>query len=144
MKKFTRKMKENDLEFVVVGSTNLKLHGLDIDPNDVDIALPIELVETFSEVFSDNITSFSSSNETSGSFVILNLVFEGMEFEVFGEEEGELYRRRYEEHGKDVVEFEGVRVPCLDLDLEKDCYSEIGKEERAKKIEKFIGNSSDD
>ncbi len=90
LRNFAREVDE-EIDWMVIGSANLLLQGLNIQPSDIDLVTHVENLEKIEERFHDSILAGKKEFEGyTGKFHRLILEIEGFEFEIVGEK-----KRRY-------------------------------------------------
>lgn len=138
-----RLARENVL-WTVTGSTSFALQGMDLPVHDIDLQTDAEgayLIEKRLSEFVQVPVHFCGSEKIRSHFG--KFQWDGIEIEVMGEVQKAhpdgswemptdvLRWRRY-------IDFEGRRIPVLDLEYEIEAYRKIGRPERAEQIARFL------
>ena len=131
---------EGVVDWAVVGSANLSLQGIEIDPNDLDIAVRFEDLEKIKKIFSDfdcsNVVEIESK---SGKPVWeLQIVIHSVGIQFNGEKEEGIYIDDVKNKSWIYVEKNGVKIPCLKLESELKAYGEMNRQDKIDKIREFI------
>jgi len=113
------------LPWMVVGSTNLALHGLSVSPNDIDISVRMEDVSRVEHAFWEARSGTKALKKGSANeYLELTLSLGGICVQVIGEQDG-LYDRFLDRAER--ITLDGRVIPCLPLELEARCYEHLGR-----------------
>ena len=132
---------EEDTDWAVIGSCNMLLHGMEVEPNDVDIITTSDGIRVFENKFSHLVKKPLEVQDNFGeeSSESLKLVLEigGVEVEVIGEgPEGSYIERGLER--RENVRMDGGEFPCIPLETDAEAYRLMGREEKAERIREFL------
>ncbi|MFP4116793.1 MAG: nucleotidyltransferase domain-containing protein [Candidatus Aenigmatarchaeota archaeon] len=142
LKKVASRLDGRDLNWAVVGSTNMVLQGIDLEPDDLDISTSYEGIKkvqnTFKEYVDKDIKRREASEKGKPDYYEMKLNVEGVEAHVLGGAEDDIYYSKVDSGRAIPVELNGYRVPCLELKAEKEACLGTKREEKAKIIEDFL------
>lgn len=142
-----RKLKDKSIDWVLVGSTNLALQGVDVTPHDIDILTDEKGAFSISELLGDHevrkVEYKESENLASylGEFRI-----DGIKVEVMGDlkikrPDGTWYRELVIRGAKKAKVGE-MEVPLYPLEKELEGYKILGRVEKVREIEKALRRES--
>jgi len=130
----------HDIKWALVGSTNMQIQGMQIEPRDLDIVIQHKDLERVSKIFSD----YSASN------VIKLKTFSGkpawevratinsVEIQFFGGDEKDIYVIKLLSGKIIMIELDGIKIPCFTLEAESQTYKETNREHKANLIQEFL------
>ena len=146
------KLNETDILWVIGGSLALKLVGLDVEPRDIDLFTneegAYEIEKLFAEYLVKNV-SLSMKDNIRSHYGILNI--HGIEVEIIGHIEFKDKRNIWEAGRKlenviNIYEFEGLKLPLMQIESQLKGYTNIGRKDKIKLIEEWLekkGTSKD-
>ena len=131
-----------NVRWALVGSLNLALQGVDVEPEDIDIVTDREGVLEIGELLRDFVVEeirYKEGKKMAACFGKLNVngvLIDIIEDPRMREDES----HKWKEKGLcDLVILDlGVRVPAMSLRSELDAYKILGKTEKVRKIESFL------
>ncbi|MFB6075732.1 MAG: nucleotidyltransferase domain-containing protein [Candidatus Aenigmatarchaeota archaeon] len=137
---------ENNPKWVLSGSTNLALHGMNIDPTDIDILTDKKGIYEFREKFRENIVKDVRQRELERrerkiKFHQLMLEINDIEVEILGDfmvNEKPLH----ENYEREVIEVDNVKIPYVPLEEEYEGYLKTGRYERALMVKEILSEES--
>jgi hypothetical protein len=142
IKLITSELQNKNIKWALVGTTNLALQGLDVKPNDLDIVTFANHIQVFERIFKDYIikplTKKISSTKGCPDYYILMLSINGVEIEVMGEFETNVYFSKVGRGEIEEIDLEGMRIPCLNLSSEANAYEKLGRNKKVEMIKDFI------
>lgn len=141
LKRVSSELNELDVEWAVIGSTNLAIHGMQVKPNDLDLVVPREKIFEVEKTFSDHVreeVTEKTSGKDSLKFYETKLDIQGIEIHILGESEDDIYFSKVVEGRREFMDVKNIKVPCLTLENEAQAYSETDREEKAEKIREFM------
>ncbi len=114
------------------GSANLRIQGVDVSINDLDITTNQEGIEIFRRVLKDFIVEDFFSEKVRGQSLICKI--EGFEVEIncYGDRD----KNYFEEI--EIIEWQGLTIPILPLKYALEFYRSIGREEKVKLIMNYL------
>ncbi len=131
------------INWAVTESLNFALHGMSVEPNDIDIQTDKEGAYAIEEEFEDHVVDevrFSSSDVIRSHYGKLEI--NGIEVEIMGDiqkkVEGDWESPVDIEEYKETVEIEGMEIPVLSLNYEYQAYLKLGRTDRAMKIKRWL------
>lgn len=134
-----RLLNNNNIKWMLVGSSNLALQGMNFEPNDIDIVIPIEkekevlnFMSGYSLLKTENLIRKDGEEKM---FLVGEKVVE-LSFE----NENGFYLKFVLEDNLEEKEIEGVRLPCMRLENEALAYENLDRIEKARMIRDFLKN----
>lgn len=137
-----RIMNESHVQYVVIGSSNMAIQGMEVDPGDLDIAVSKDDLGKIDKLFSEHVVSLAEFKESTrgGQYWRLELGIGGFEVEVIGERDDDIYVEKMLAGTTIIVDVNNTKVPCLQLEAEADAYAETNRLQKAETIRKFLRN----
>ncbi len=134
--------KLKDINWALVGSTNLAIQGVDIKPHDIDILTDrkgVYAIGKFLKKFEKASIMFRETKQFKSNFGIFEIdnvkieVMENLQNRIKNKwvVTNDLSKRRF-------IEFEGIELPVIPLEEEYKTYKKLGRIEKANKIKKLI------
>ncbi len=138
------KLTNNNIKWVLVGSTNMQLQGMQIEPRDLDITIQHKDMEKVSRLFSDYSASPVKEFETlSGeSAWEVKAIISNVEVQFFGGSETDTYVSKLLSGRTVSVKLDDIEVPCFTLEAESQAYRETNREHKADLIQEFLNTRS--
>ena len=144
LRKIHARLEQADVNWVVTGSVGFALQGVPVSPSDLDIqtdeAGAYEIERLFSEFVVRRVALSTADNIRSHFGALL---IDGVEVEIMGD----IQKKRddgswddpvdLDDH-KRVVEIEGISVPVLSLEYERDAYKRLGRMDKAAMLEEWL------
>jgi hypothetical protein len=132
-----------NIVWVVVGSTNMALQGMDVTPHDLDIATHVDNLPIIKGLFAgyqaSAITELQTCYEPAWE---ITCRIADVEVQFLGEHDtGEYVSKLLAQRVMHVPLYDVV-IPCLTLDAEAQAYAETGREHKARLIKTFLGIST--
>ena len=145
LKVISERLDGKGINWVLIGSTNQALQGVDVKPRDIDILTDKEGVYAIVDALKDFVVEEIHIRETEtmkSNYGKLNI--EGVDVEIIGDlinikPKGDLWSETKNFSKKIIIEFKGVEVPGISLDQEYVAYKKLGNIERAEKIKEAMG-----
>ncbi|MFA5050661.1 MAG: hypothetical protein WC499_00905 [Patescibacteria group bacterium] len=136
LKIISEKLKSVDYAFI--GSVNLYIQGLKIEPRDIDILTTPEIIKEIDEILKEYRTKeiYFDKSEGRNSFRSFYEI-DGMEIEVLGNVNN-ISRKPDSLKDKIYIEFDKIKLPCMPLNDELNVYEKIGRKEKVEMIKKFL------
>ena len=131
------KLEDTSIKYIVVGSTNLALQGMDKTPNDIDIITEFKNLEKIKEIFKSS--EIKKLTSPSGVFYWeTNFKLNDIEISFMGEKSNGNYTPKLLNNKIKSIKLDFFEIPCLTLEAESQAYSETHREEKAKLIRDFL------
>ena len=139
---FLKRISKEEIEWVLVGSTNLALQGIDIQAKDIDIITTKDGADKIAELFKKNITKkveYSEAERFKSFFGKLEI--KGIKFEIMAElsyksEKGDWIKSESLTK-KEYFDYKKFKVPINPISLEKEFYLKINRDDDLAKIERI-------
>ncbi len=144
LNKIYNRLRNTDIVWAVTGSLGFALQGMSVEIHDIDIqtdkAGAYEIERLFKE-YVVNIVNLSTSEKIRSHFGELNI--DGIKVEIIGDVQKKLGEDIWEEpvnliKYRKVIEFEGMKVPVLDLRYEYGAYLKLGRIKKAEMIKNYL------
>ncbi len=132
------------LFWILVGSTSLKLRGVDVTPSDIDIVTDLETISRIDQrlerfrIRAPRYSEGSGFRSTHAIYRVNGVKVDVMANIQFKSPYGWMSPRPYHVHH---VESAGIQIPVLSLEDEVDAYQKMGRKEKAEKIIAFSTSS---
>jgi len=136
------KLRDKNIKWAIIGTTNLALQGIKVKPKDLDIITDVKSLRMIKNLFKDfvseQIKKGPSSKEKLSKFYELKLKIKGIDCHIIGEKNSEIYLNKI----KNIVliKLENIKVPCLSLESGIKAYSKMGQNHKVKLIKEFLKN----
>jgi len=130
--------KLQDINFAFIGSVNLYIQRLKVEPRDIDILTTPEGIKKIDKILDKYRTKEIYFDESDGrnsfrGFYEIN----GIEIEVLGNMNN-LYREIDILDKKIHAKLNNIKLPCIALDNELEAYKKMGRIDKVEIIEKFL------
>lgn len=117
------------VDFALVGTFNLFVQGVRIDPRDLDLLTDDEGIKKISQIFGSEIVEDREDHYKETGFQI-----GGVEVQVISNKGNPLRPGDFQEHII-WIEKEGLEVPCMSLQSELTFYRQLGRGKDRKKVQ---------
>lgn len=114
-----------EIDFATIGSTNMKLQGIDVVPNDVDFLTDDVNIEKVAKIFSSKISNDNGYKET--EFKIDNI-----DIHFVSSSSNSL--RVYDCHKVILIDVWGLQIPVMPLELELEFYRKFNTKKAQNKV----------
>lgn len=136
------KIKDKNIKWAIIGSTNMVLQGIDVSPNDLDITTnPADLKvfeQEFKEYIIEPISKKPPLKNRLSEFYEMKLRIKGIEVQIIGGYDNDIYFSKVKDNRILFVKLDDVSIPCLLLESEAKTYSEINRKDKTKLIMDFL------
>jgi len=137
-------LRKENVRWALVGSLNLALHGVDVEPKDIDIVTDREGILKIGELLREFVVEeirYKEGKKMAAYFGKLNV--NGVLIDIIGEprmREDEDHKWKEKGLCKDliVLDLGNLRVPAMSLRSELNAYKILGKTEKVRKIENVL------
>ena len=122
------------VDYVLVGSVNLRIQEINLEPKDIDILTSVEgarKIEGLLKEYQKQEMRFEERNGLNSFRAIYEI--DNIEVEVLGNLNS-LARPKDFLDRKMVVDYKGIKIPCMPLEEELEAYRKMGREDKAKLI----------
>jgi hypothetical protein len=133
-------LNENQISWALIGSTNMQLQGMNVNPRDLDIVIQLKDLEKIRSIFSSYTTSEIRKLEhlTDESAWEVKLDISGVEVQIVGERDTGKYAGKLLAKKLIHVTLEDIHIPCFTLDAAAQTYAETKREDKANLIKDFL------
>jgi hypothetical protein len=143
IKLICERLENKNIRWALVGSTNMNLQGIDINPNDLDIIVQLEDLSKIREIFSDfdvsKVKELEPLSELDTKKFEVTFLIDNVPIQVIGEGSEGLYVSKFLNGGLVKFSLDSVKVPCFALEAEAQTYSETDREHKSTLIREFLG-----
>lgn len=138
------KLELNKIPFIIIGSTNQVLQGMNLQPRDIDLAVHADNLQSIQELFKQFIitpkTKLTTTTEPAWHVILL---IENVEIEFVGEYENGTYWKHFLANEYIFVKLDTLSLHCLELSSEIQAYLATNRVHKAEKIKQFIQQKND-
>lgn len=129
-----------NIKWALVGSTNMQLQGMQIEPRDLDIVLHYKDLKKVSEIFRDySVSAVKKFKTLSGKPAWeVKAKINDVEIQFFGGDENDIYVSKLLSGRTILVKLDGIEIPCFTLEAESQTYMETNREHKANLIKEFL------
>ncbi|MFB6215517.1 MAG: nucleotidyltransferase domain-containing protein [Candidatus Aenigmatarchaeota archaeon] len=141
LRQVSPRFEEMGLRWSVIGSTNMALHGMDVEPSDLDIVTNVEGAREIREEFHGDVEEEMKrvvSDGDSPDYHEMTLEIQDVEVHVIGGYEDDVYFGKIVEGRTEGLRSGDLEVPCLTLRAEMDAYRSIGRGNKAERIKEYL------
>jgi predicted nucleotidyltransferase len=144
IKTIHERLTNNDIKWALVGSTNMQLQEMHVEPRDLDIVIQHRDLEKISKIFFDYSASPVKEIETlSGKPAWeVKAIIGNVEIQFFGGDENDVYVSKLLSGRTVLVKLDGIEIPCFTLEAESQAYMETNREHKAHLIQEFLSTRS--
>ncbi len=132
------------VKWALIGSANMALQGINIRPNDLDLATDINNLPLCANVFKEYLEEPPVKIPSSDGFpeyYKLKLLIKGVYVEVCCRHD-DVYGSKLKEGRVIFVDMGRFKIPCLCLDAEAEACLELGKDIKVSMIKEFLKNKT--
>ena len=126
------RIKNEKIVWRLDGSSNLKIQGMKVNVNDLDITTNEEGQKIFKEKLKEYVQEHYYNKKINGNTLICKINNYEVEINVYGDREKEYF----EEIKK--IKWQGLIVPIMPLAQAKKFYERIGRDEKVELINKHL------
>ncbi len=140
LKIIQKRLTENNIKWAVVGSTNIQLQGMSVQPRDLDIVVQLQDLKKIREIFSDYDASDIKelkplTDELSWE---VKVEIKGIEIQIFGQKNTGEYVSKLLTNQITKLRLDNIEVPGFTLEAEAQTYSETNRKHKAQLIQEFL------
>jgi len=140
-----KRLNDNQIKWALVGSTNMKLQGMETAPQDLDVVTQYKDLHKVSSLFSDYSASAVRELEslTNKPAWEVSVTINDIEVQFIAGEDDGVYVSKLLSDQITYIKLGGVDIPCFTLEAESQAYQETNRDHKAKLIEQYTsGNRS--
>ena len=144
LRQIEARLRGTGVNWAVTGSLGFALQGVPVEPHDIDIQTDEAGAYAIARLFAECVTrpiAFSPAANIRSHFGAL--LVDGVKVEIMGDIQKRLDNGTWEKppdlnRHRRFVEVEGMRVPVLSLEYERDAYAKMGCVEKAEMLRKWL------
>ena len=145
LKMIHKEFSKEKLTWAVIGSTNMKLQGINIQPNDLDIIVKLSDLKKIAVIFkkyhSENKIE-KAKTKTGETIYRINVEIAKTNIEIVGERDSGIYSRGLLSNQIIKIKLGDIEIPCFTLEAEEKAYLLRKRFNRAKIIRDFLTNKA--
>jgi hypothetical protein len=138
-----KRFKKNNIKWALVGSANMRLQGMDVFPNDLDVVVSLQDLEKVSSIFSDfdasSVQELNGITDCPAWEVKVNIG--DVDVQILAENTTGWYGRELACSKLINIRLGEIVIPCFSLDIDARVYEEINQKHKADMIRKFLRSS---
>ncbi|MBL7053159.1 MAG: hypothetical protein ISS02_00640 [Candidatus Portnoybacteria bacterium] len=130
--------KLDGLDYVLIGSVNLYIQGINVKPRDIDILTNSDEINKIIKSLKEYQTKemYFDKSEGRNSYRVF-FEINGIEIEVLGNVNN-IYRSKDSLNKKIFINHKGIEISCMPLEEELEVYGRMGREDKVKLIKDKI------
>lgn len=134
------RLERNKIKWALVGSTNLQLQGMEVQPRDLDIVIQLKDLEKIRRMFTDYDASAVNEMKTLTDVPAWEVKAKINDIEVhfFGGKNTDIYVNKLLTDRLISIKMDNVEIPCFTLEAESQAYIETNREHKAHLIQDFL------
>ena len=133
-------MNENEIKWALVGSTNMQLQGMDVNPHDLDIVVQLKDLEKIQEIFSEYDDSAIKELKplTDEPAWEVRMKIDDTEIQIFAQRDTGEYVSKLLKNKLIKIKLGNIEIPCFTLEAEAQTYAKTNREHKAHLIREFL------
>lgn len=137
-------MNENKIKWALIGSTNMQLQGINVNPHDLDIVVQLKDLEKIREIFSDYNASAVKKLKplTDEPSWEVKLKIKNVKVQILGERDTGEYVSKLLANKLTKKKIDDIKIPCFTLEAEAQSYTETNRKHKAHLIQEFLEQNS--
>lgn len=144
LRRLCERLQGSGVNWALTGGLSFALWGLPLEPNDIDVQTDAQGAYEIERLFADCVTKpvrFSSGERIRSHLGVLTV--DGVTVEIMGDIRKRLEDGTWEEPvdlraHREHVRVEGMAVPVLSLEYEREAYRKLGRMDRARLLEAWL------
>src|SRR3989344_1684646 len=134
------KLDNSQIPFVIIGSTNKLLHGMDVEPHDIDIAVHVDNLKNIEAIFKEQLVKGFEQYKTVTKEPAWRVVakINEVEVEFVGEKETGIYWKSFLANKYTTITVDDLEVLCLTLEAEMEADEAKGRFEKVAQVREFL------
>ncbi|MGV8171452.1 MAG: nucleotidyltransferase domain-containing protein [Candidatus Woesearchaeota archaeon] len=133
-------LNENNISWALIGSTNMQLQGMNVNPRDLDIVVQLKDLEQMEKIFSDynasDVRKLPPMTDEPGWEVKIDI--NGVDVQILGERDTGEYVSKLLAEKLIRIHLDNIDIPCFTLEAEAQTYAETKREHKANLIREFL------
>lgn len=135
-----KSLENNKIKWALVGSTNMLLQGMNVQPHDLDVVVQLKDLKKTREIFSEyNVSSIKElkplTNEPAWE---VRIEINDVEVQIFAQLNTGEYVRRLLANKLTNIRLGNVEIPCFTLEAEEQTYAETNRLNKSNLIKEFL------
>jgi hypothetical protein len=135
-------LNKNQIKWALIGSANLQLQGVNIEPNDIDIVVLVNDLEKMQKIFLNYSPSALKTlmplSEFDTKKIELTFIINTILVQTIGETPHSLYARQMLSDNLVKIKINNVEIPCFSLAIEAELYAKTNRKQKSKLILDFL------
>lgn len=140
IKLISRVLENNKIKWALVGSANMAIQGMNVDPRDLDIVVQLKNLKKMTKIFLNYRPSKINELKpfTKELAWEVKLIINNIEVQIFGERDTGEYVRKLLANKLIKIKLGEAEIPCFTLKAEAQTYAETNRGHKAKLTNKFL------
>ncbi len=145
LKVIHKELSKLNIVWAVIGSTNMNLQGIDIQPNDLDIIVKLKDLKKVAVIlkkYNKEGGVEKAKTKTGDTIYRINVEIAKTNVEVCGEKDSGIYSRGLLSDQIIKIRLDDIEIPCFTLEAEEKAYFLRKRFDRTKIIRDFLTNKA--
>ena len=140
-----RNLKNNKIKYALIGSANMLLQGMDVNPQDLDIIIQAKDLKKIQKIFSNDklLPIEKLKNFTNNSAWEIKITLSKIDIQILGEKDNGTYVSKLLGNKLIEISLNGIKIPCLTLMAEAQAYAETNRKQKSDLIKNFLNTHED-
>lgn len=135
-----KSLNENKIKWALIGSANMQLQGMDVQPHDLDVVVQLKDLEKMREIFSGYNASAVKELKplTDEPAWEVGIKIGDVSVQFFAQMDTGVYANKLLTNKLAKIRLENIEIPCFTLGAEAQAYAETDREHKADLIRRFL------
>jgi|SRR3989344_7111932 len=135
-----RNLKNNKIKYALIGSANMLLQGMNVNPKDLDIVVQAKDLTKIQKIFSNNklLPIEKLKNFTNTPAWEIKITLSKIDIQILGEKDNGTYVSKLLGNKLIEISLGIIKIPCLTLMAEAQAYAETNRKQKSDLIKNFI------
>ena len=140
-----RNLKNNKIKYALIGSANMLLQGMDVNPQDLDIIIQAKDLKKIQKIFSNDklLPIEKLKNFTNNSAWEIKITLSKIDIQILGEKDNGTYVSKLLGNKLIEISLGIIKIPCLTLMAEAQAYAETNRKQKSDLIKNFLNTHED-
>ena len=140
-----RNLKNNKIKYALIGSANMLLQGMDVNPQDLDIIIQAKDLKKIQKIFSNDklLPIEKLKNFTNTPAWEIKITLSKIDIQILGEKDNGTYVSKLLGNKLIEISLNGIKIPCLTLMAEAQAYAETNRKQKSDLIKNFLNTHED-
>ena len=135
-----RNLKNNKIKYALIGSANMLLQGMNVNPQDLDIIIQAKDLKKIQKIFSNDklLPIKKLKTFTNNSAWEIKITLEKINVQILGEKDNGTYVSKLLGNKLIEISLGIIKIPCLTLMAEAQAYAETNRKQKSDLIKNFL------